>query len=414
MIIQIIKTWNLLGYIDSHILALLAEEIVDTEDQEEIERYLRTSLVGIQAERNGYDVAPLADSIVNASRWVVENVPDASRRMAYSRTGLRVESCQRLEDEVRNFVESIDDDYIHEEKQRLVCNFDLLRAAFNGCSELPEIALDRRYQYHGPEEEMTLIDGWIRGASIRDIKLEFWSEPTDESFSEYVSDRLTYKLPWGLNSFLQILAFNLDLSTEDLPISWQYLSSMMKFGVDSVIACWACSLGINSRSIAHQLANSYEPNGEESFVDFLNWAVNLSSDFIEARIEALNIEKQRLVNTLSGLISDRETLNFIQGKQNQLFSFVRGIQFQDRDKFASEATIGDRVDLDPEPDNPFDPFAIRVVHNGNQIGYIQRDKSKFVANELGLGRKVTAIVNEIYEPTEQKPYHRIKVALMFE
>ena len=37
--------------------------------------------------------------------------------------------------------------------------------------------------------------------------------------------------------------------------------------------------------------------------------------------------------------------------------------------------VGDEVTLVPEPDNAFDPAAIKVMHNDNHLGYIPRTET---------------------------------------
>jgi hypothetical protein len=56
------------------------------------------------------------------------------------------------------------------------------------------------------------------------------------------------------------------------------------------------------------------------------------------------------------------------------FSFrVAGISH--RQSEAASARVGDPVVLAPEPDNPFDPNAIRVLVQGSHVGYVPREKT---------------------------------------
>lgn len=49
-----------------------------------------------------------------------------------------------------------------------------------------------------------------------------------------------------------------------------------------------------------------------------------------------------------------------------------------------------RVELIPEPDNPYDPNAIKVVIDNVQVGYIKKGSTARVKNLLKAGGKVTA------------------------
>jgi hypothetical protein len=52
---------------------------------------------------------------------------------------------------------------------------------------------------------------------------------------------------------------------------------------------------------------------------------------------------------------------------------VVGVTFENRQEVISMLRMGDRVWLDMEPDNPYDPNAISVCRsNGEQIGYLNR------------------------------------------
>lgn len=44
---------------------------------------------------------------------------------------------------------------------------------------------------------------------------------------------------------------------------------------------------------------------------------------------------------------------------------------------------GDPVVLTPEPENPYDPSAIRVDHNGNKLGYIPKLDTHLIHNAQG-------------------------------
>lgn len=52
-----------------------------------------------------------------------------------------------------------------------------------------------------------------------------------------------------------------------------------------------------------------------------------------------------------------------------------------------------RVELEPEPDNPHDPNAIKVIVDGVHVGYIKKGSTAHVRNLLAAGGKVSA---EIY------------------
>lgn len=60
---------------------------------------------------------------------------------------------------------------------------------------------------------------------------------------------------------------------------------------------------------------------------------------------------------------------------NPITTKIAGIPHRNPD--LSVLKVGDEVQLIPEPDNKFDPNAIKVMHNGVHLGYIPRTDTGF-------------------------------------
>lgn len=82
-----------------------------------------------------------------------------------------------------------------------------------------------------------------------------------------------------------------------------------------------------------------------------------------------------------------------------------GVNF--RDQRAKETVkaleVGNILQLEREPDNPYDPNAIRVVvpdhdENDNFLGFIERGMAAILAPEMDDGSKFTATVNTRLSP----------------
>jgi hypothetical protein len=73
---------------------------------------------------------------------------------------------------------------------------------------------------------------------------------------------------------------------------------------------------------------------------------------------------------------------------------LRGAQFRP----AESKTVlkglkpGDTVTLECEKDNQYDPFAVRVIAEGEHIGYIPSEKSELITGFLTDGREYTATI----------------------
>jgi helicase len=402
---------DLIGYLDSHILAIIAEEVVDTQDEVALREFLGTSLVGVQALRRGVDLHPLILAIKNASAWVLSQVPDAALRHVFSATGLRLQSCQSLEKSAELFLKGVDEDMLKAEQDRIHYNHNLLHAAFRACEGLPEMRLGRRIEYHGPESELQIVSGWIEGSPVSELRAGSWVSAESESFGQYIADRVTYKLPWGFNGFLRIVAHKLNRKYEDLPRAWQHLPSMMKFGVDNLYACWASSLGISSRQMVLQVAERYQPEESASFENFVKWVMNLSTEFVLAELDASDFEKKRLLKTIAQIIPDNELLDFTRSGKLVLQSLVQGIQYEGRHIVATQVSVGDPLALEAEPDNPYDPYLVRILFRGAPIGYVQRYRAKTISREILLGRDVRAYARTVRPATDEYPFPRIEVAV---
>lgn len=412
-----INNVELIGLLDSQILALLAEEVINTEDEIDIRHFLSQSLVGIQAQRRNIDTVELVSTIRNLSFWINQQVPDKAQQMAFASTGLRVTSCQTLDEAVNRFLPLANNEFEFTKNNPTQISELFIRSAYEACRNLPEMQLARTLTYFGPPDEFLLLNNWINGRSIRELRTDLWDPEHSEDFSRYISDRITYKLPWGINGFLRILAFRLQLNFQDLPIAWQHLPAMFKFGVNNVIACWLCSLGITVRHLALQLSSLYIQETQAfslDFSDLARWFVNLPNEFVLSELSGRSFDLQRIIKIRNQVRLGKDMLESIRNPPEFLNSPVRGIPYASRVEKASQVNEGDTLVLEPEIDNPYDPYAVRVLFEGEQIGYIQRDIAQILSRELLLGRKVQATASLVRESTETYPYPWIETNILFQ
>lgn len=404
---------ELIDYLDPHVLALLAEEVVDTKDETAIGNFLKTSLVGVQALRSNHSLTPLISTIKLASVRIHQEVPDQELRVVFASTGLQVKSCKMLENAVEWFLLAHGWEIPEGEMTNLYLDEELLEAAFDACSNIPEMKLARGINAREPDDELKLVKDWVAGKSISEIRATYWASDQEDEFGEYIADRLIYKMPWGFNGFLRILAFKLQTKYEDLPLAWQYLPSMMKFGVNSVYACWIGSFGVSSRQFAFELARQYPNSNGNSFMSFIKWLINLPFEFLFQELSVGSVaEKKRFVQKINKIVADDTHLQFILQRQTILESSVQGIPYGDRVDTAFKVREQDQLILVAEPDNFYDPSAIRVLYNGRKIGYVQRDKAKFISKEMQLGREFQAHAKEIKPPRLNYPYPDIVMTII--
>jgi hypothetical protein len=60
---------------------------------------------------------------------------------------------------------------------------------------------------------------------------------------------------------------------------------------------------------------------------------------------------------------------------------------------SEEIKVGEPVTFEREPDNPFDPNAIKVLHNGLHMAYIERGQAAFISTYLDGGTFYRAFVS---------------------
>ena len=255
--------------------------------------------------------------------------------------------------------------------------------------------------------------GW-GGKQINEIRTKYWTADKEDALGEYIADRVTYKLPWGFNGFLRILSFKLQRKYDELPLAWQFLPSMTKFGVNNVFACWICSFGVSSRQLSLELAKHYQLQltSTSTFMSFISWLINLPNEFIFQELSQGSVEeKKRFVQKISSIVADDTHLQFVLQRQTILEASVQGIPYDNRAETAFQVREGSQLTLLVEPTNSYDPSAIAVFFEGKQIGYVQRDKAKIISKDMQTGREFKAYVKEIKPPVLKYPYPHIVITI---
>ncbi|MDR1331751.1 MAG: HIRAN domain-containing protein [Tannerella sp.] len=90
---------------------------------------------------------------------------------------------------------------------------------------------------------------------------------------------------------------------------------------------------------------------------------------------------------------------------------IAGFTYYDGVDVFCDLRIGTELQLKAEPDNRFDPYAVRIYHGENKLGYIPRDKNREISKFLQLGytHLFEAKVNQINKAAH--PEKQIGVAV---
>ena len=83
----------------------------------------------------------------------------------------------------------------------------------------------------------------------------------------------------------------------------------------------------------------------------------------------------------------------------EIFTYIAGTQFEDRQKYVWNLKVGQLLDLEREPENAFDANAIKIIDKqGNQLGYVEKNVACEIADNIDVGARYRVTV------CEEKPY----------
>lgn len=76
----------------------------------------------------------------------------------------------------------------------------------------------------------------------------------------------------------------------------------------------------------------------------------------------------------------------------EIFSNIVGTHFRPSEAraLAASLTIGDQVDLEADPENPYDPMAVKVMYDDEHIGFIARHNNYQISEWLQDGGEASA------------------------
>ena len=93
-------------------------------------------------------------------------------------------------------------------------------------------------------------------------------------------------------------------------------------------------------------------------------------DEIDDEFEEINVKLDLILNKINGNKSNK--FNLINTKLKGLYYHKDNINFSGFGKI--------RVSLVNDIDNPYDKFAVKVMHDGNVIGYVPKEISELIHN----------------------------------
>lgn len=95
-----------------------------------------------------------------------------------------------------------------------------------------------------------------------------------------------------------------------------------------------------------------------------------------------------------------------------LFSFhISGFQYHDGALVLSKLRVGDRLELVPEPDNPYDPEAVAVKYKGTMLGYVPGDMNAPLAVMMHFGHAAVFECRVLQVAPEKDPWKQVRAAV---
>lgn len=422
-----VESRELLNYFDSTMLSLIAEELVDTDNLDEIESLIGESLVGIQAARNDLDLTPLTSLMRKNAKYIAKRVPNGVKRRVFASTGMRVSTCEQMEAAVSDYVRALNGEIPNRLVDSEKCDYDLLSTAFQASEGVKELSETR--QGLSVDNEYALVESWVSGDRISEIRKDYNLSSQSNNLSIYISNFLKYSLPWFVNGFVSVFAYSLsdnpgDLEIgemrEGLPQAWQHLASFVKYGVETLPACWACSLGVESRQTAREIAELYQDDRGQlsmkpdlNFPDFTSWFSRLSNSAIKG-LDAYSYRTRQLYDVRNSITGSRERRQFVQAGGTQLICSVVGMAEFDSSDLVSNLNIGEQLQLDRNPNEFTDSDALVVVARGQRVGYLDRNNAQILLMEMDVGRNIKAVVEGVHDPLPFESFPSLEVRVELE
>ncbi|MDN3356832.1 DEAD/DEAH box helicase [Actinomadura sp. DC4] len=388
--------------LDLQLLALLAEEIIDTPDQVFLEQaaqaLLGDTLAGHQLGSQKWSLAPLARFSARRVTAIAQRLPDRPTRAAIIRSGLSVQggidalvAAEQIHAALDAHPELLTaDSWPH--LQRLV-----LTLAIN----VYEFQRSARQKRVAASALVPVATDWIAGLPATDLHQTHHRDllTSDIAATTSAIDKIIVQdLAWVVSALLQLLELRRGVPAEDRLAA---LPAMIKYGVGSPTACYASSIGIHDRAAATVLAAAC-PHPEPTLGQFLDWLSQLTVDEIT---KITDPDTARLLIRSTERRSPRTAQATILSGNGTFTCPLRRHRNAGNAAYLSQLPAGTLLELVRDRNNKADPNAVQVQHQGVFLGWIAReiarplalaldeDSAPHVSTQLSTNPRALAIQN---------------------
>jgi len=384
---------------ETYLLDLLTEEVIGTEYEAIIDKIIDNSLFKVQIEKHNLDIKPIKKGFKKIFKSF-ENETSFEQLETYRITGFSFRSNKIID----NFIVENKDDlelYVENDDFLSIVKLYLEMVTNNEIDEIKDYKLDRLNI--DPINYLGIIENWIGGKTIQDLINEWETNHKKDviSFHIFISKALYYLYPWGITSFLVILAYRLGKKIAELPENIKNLTSYVKYGVNNSTSCLARSLGIKSRQVSLFL---YEESFYLEGKQFIRWLSNLTNEEIKSfdisEFDKDNLKNVSLKLTPSSYRSDISEFQFI----------IKGTYLNNKwQKVSKSLILGEKLTYKRDEHNEFDPYAILISKEHNEFGYIPREYSKLIASEIDIEETKYEII--VVSINDKEEYNEIEIRM---
>ncbi|MFQ6040549.1 MAG: DEAD/DEAH box helicase [Candidatus Poribacteria bacterium] len=388
------------------------------------------SLIGTSFAGNTSDRATQSvGRFVHRNAQAICSIQNESTNL-YAQTGFSIRSCRQLMDSVRMFWSQ----YSHRTNETLTR--EMLAEIAKLIYEIPETKPEkvrvgtRKYEVENPEE---IFAEWIWEHRFDEIQQRYFSsirKPTERAsaFMAHIRDAINYKAPWGLSAFwlfLQEVAKsplppfekggNSDAPTFTSTRLGQELALLPaygKFGVKTPAAVIFSALGLTPPLLTRALGDFWERHFSAQRGDFeaiMNWFDEPDFEALERDTQIEEWQVRRLARFVKRRHSERQTLR----REWIVECCVHGWQYYEGPRIMATLTVGQKLLLEREPDNPKDANAVIVkTEAGQKLGYIPRRLVPSFAERMDRNVGAQAILAQI-DPSAP-PFQRLTIEVRFQ
>lgn len=385
---------------ETYLLDLLTEEIIGTEYEEIIEQIINNSLFKVQIDKRNIDITSIKQGFTKIFKSFEEDTT-FEQLSIYKITGFSFNSNKVVDSFIDNNIDELkkivkDNDY------KSMVNYFLELISENEIEELADYKLDNLKI--SATEYSEIIKNWIDGVPIQEL-VAIWKESTKKEVTDFhifISKALYYLYPWGVSSFLQILAYKLSIEFKDLPEDIKNLSSFIKYGLNNSTSCLARSIGIKSRQVSLFI---YEQSKYLEGKDFIKWVSNLTKDEIES-YKLSEFDRENLID-----VSLKLTPNSYRTTINKFEFVIKGTYYNlEWSEASQKIETGEELSYRREEQNEFDPYAIMILKDESQLGYIPREYAKIISSEIDIENSNYILIVTEVNPKEE--YNEINVQMI--